>query len=713
MKINYSFAALVLVLLCFSSTVFASLDVKPQAQRRVKNNYLISDDLPKLRLKVDKNFQYVGHLLFDLKDIARVERFVFADADGKRIKRLFIVQFEGFLDNNTHTYRYRVTNPVTLGGEVYNQNCWFFDNAKSIKENPGAESDKTTALLKEKGYKVEDELLMSRFVRVVDEAKRHEVIIYYLENAKDNNFSLAADYVEDGTPTEKQAALEKALTGRSLKSFTVEQQGVQTVKVSSISQNQPPQNELPDTTLGKIVGEWFAVVENGKEEEIKRFVETKFSTNALKNQPNTQAYFRKLHEQSGGLEIIKVTPPAGEFPMSIIVKSKRGGRFARITVGLDRNEQEKLAGLGVDKTENPVAPKLSETTRQLSDEEIVSAIKAEVEKRASAGDFSGVVLVAKGDKILLHTAHGLADVENKIPNGLPTKYHLASVGKMFTAVSIAQLVKAGKLSYEDTVGTILPDFPNEEIKKITIHQLLTHTAGMGTFFWSPGIVPGKVYRNAAEEMSVYKDEKLAFAPGNRWRYSNAGFSLLGAVIEKVSGKTYLEYIRENIFKPLDMHDKDSGSAAQISVLYNQSPDDPLGIEAYKPVRGIIDTLGTGFGGGFLNTGDLFKFARAYRTGKLLDAATIEQIAKGKVSENDKGDSRWGYGIKERDINGELVRGHSGGGRTDVQMLWNSDYTVIVQTNKTPLPATALSGEIISFITKQLQLRDKKATAKSD
>ncbi|MDQ4121248.1 MAG: beta-lactamase family protein [Acidobacteriota bacterium] len=467
--------------------------------------------------------------------------------------------------------------------------------------------------------------------------------------------------------------------------------------------------ELPNDTLGNIMREWLAAIENGDEAEINRFVENRFSVGAKKNQPNAAKYFRKLHEQSGGLELIRVTPPAGEFPMSILAKSKRGEHFASITVGRDRNEEGKLAGLGVYKAQNPNTPKLSATTKILSEAEMIAEIKAEVERRAAAGDFSGVVLVAKDDKILLHKAYGLADVENKVPNKLETKFHLASVGKMFTAVSIAQLVKAGKLSYEDTVGRILPDFPNPEFKKITIHQLLTHTAGMGTFFESPGIVPGKAYRNATEEIAVYKDEKLYFEPGARWRYSNAGFSLLGAIIEKVSGKTYIEYVRENVFKPLNMEDK-AKNPGDISVLYNQSDEDPLGVQAYPPVKGIIDSVGTGFGGGYLDTGDLFKFARAYRTGKLLGAETIEKIAKGKISENAKGDACWGYGIKERDINGELVRGHSGGGRTDVQMLWNSGHTVIVQTNKVPLPATALSGEIIMFITKQNQMKNAKTTA---
>jgi hypothetical protein len=101
---------------------------------------------------------------------------------------------------------------------------------------------------------------------------------------------------------------------------------------------------------------------------------------------------------------------------------------------------------------------------------------------------------------------------------------------------------------------------------------------------------------------------------------------------------------------------------------------------------------------------LFKFVRAYRAGALFGRETTETVAAGKIPEDERNQSRWGYGIKERIINGEIVRGHSGGGRTDVQMLWNAGYSVIVQTNQTPPPVTALSNEIVGFLAAQTRLR---------
>ncbi|HEX6189265.1 MAG TPA: serine hydrolase domain-containing protein [Pyrinomonadaceae bacterium] len=464
--------------------------------------------------------------------------------------------------------------------------------------------------------------------------------------------------------------------------------------------------ELPDTPIGRIMREWFAVIDRGDEEEISRFVAEHFSANAFRFQRSAAdyvAFFRKLHEQSGGLEIVQVRPDAAGRPFAVLARSKRGEHYALIQAGLDRTEKEKLFGLGIDKAESPSAPKLSDISEKLSESQMIAAIKKDLDRRAAGGDFSGVVLIAKHDKVLLHQAYGFADRERKIPNTIDTRFHLASVGKMFTAVAIARLVKEGKLSYTDTIARVFPDYPNKTVaEKVTIHQLLTHTAGFGTFFESPGFVKEKTYQNSTQEIAVYQDEKLFFEPGLRWRYSNAGYSLLGAIIERRSGKTYRQYVRETIFKPLGMRQTHSNSST--AIFYTQSPDDPLGTEAYLPDKTLASSPATGFGGGFSTAGDLFKFLRAYRKGRLLGAEAIAQMVNSKVNKDDKGTRRYAYGIEEFVSHGEVVRGHSGGGRSDAEMLWDSGYTVIVQINANPPSVNAISNEIITFITRQNGLR---------
>ncbi len=469
---------------------------------------------------------------------------------------------------------------------------------------------------------------------------------------------------------------------------------------------------LPDSTIGVIMREWFDAVNSGKQDEIRRFVETRFSSNAFRFQQTKEQYtaqFIKLFQQSDGLDIVSVTSPQPPQPISILAKSRRGGHFVRVRAGLDSKEKEKLAGMGIEKTESPTAAKLSDISEPLSDKRMGETIKRHLAERASTGQLSGVVLIAKDDKVLFKQVYGFADREARIANTIDTKFHIASVGKMFTAVAIAQLVRAGKLSFDDTVAKVIPEFPNKVLaQKVTIKQLLTHSAGMGTFFESPGFEKGKVYRNSTEEIDVYKNEKLFFEPGTSWRYSNAGYSLLGAVIERLSGKTYLEYIRQSILDPLGMNDTYTNSpgkpAPKSSVFYTQSEQDPLGLEPFTPNRDLAGSMANSLGGGFSTASDLFKFLRAYRTGKLTGDPLLQKIIGDTVNTDPKGLVRDGYGIFEYDSNGEPVRGHSGGSRTDVEMIWNGGYTIVIMTNSLPPAANSISRQIVDFITRQISLK---------
>ena len=467
--------------------------------------------------------------------------------------------------------------------------------------------------------------------------------------------------------------------------------------------------EFPETPLGNIAREWVAVINDGDEARLRSFIENCFSSAALKNQPpdSLLKLFRNLQKQGGGIEVQQITPELGEQPMTMVIRSKKGEHYAGVVIGLDAAEG-KLAGIGVRKRENPNAIVWSE--KLLPEAAMIDEIRRQVKKRAGSGDFSGVVLVGKDDRILLHEAFGDADREAGTKNTAGTRFHMASVGKLFTTAATATLVRQGKLSFDDTIAKLLPDYPNQEIaRQITIHQLLTHTAGLGTFFQSPGFDPKARYRSAWEEIAVYKDEPLFFEPGAKWRYSNAGFSLLAAVIERVSGKSYLEYIRENVLKPLEMNDTDDyppGAAVKNgAVLYQPIDEDPFGLESLRADRGILKSQPNGFGGGFTTAGDLFKFARGYRTGKLLGAALTEQVVTGKFEA--RKNWKWGYGITEAVINGETVRGHSGGGRANVDILWKSGYTVVVLVNVTPPAAGDLSAKIVEFLTRQESLRRLK------
>jgi len=187
-------------------------------QRRIVGNTIISDELPALQIKVDPTFEFVGILSFVLKEIALVERFIFVGRQAAETTRLFIVQFEGVLDGVDFTYNYRTTNSIILGQHAYHQGVWMYSNAESVREGPGAESDRTTQFLQDRGYIHEDALAMSRLARIVDNARRHEIIIFYQETLKSLGLSLET-YAQ--LAPEKQQDFENALTERSLQNFQV------------------------------------------------------------------------------------------------------------------------------------------------------------------------------------------------------------------------------------------------------------------------------------------------------------------------------------------------------------------------------------------------------------------------------------------------------------------------------------------------------------
>lgn len=460
---------------------------------------------------------------------------------------------------------------------------------------------------------------------------------------------------------------------------------------------------LPDDTLGNIAARFLDVVESGGEDQIAAFVEEFLSPAARKAHPGAAALLLKLHQQSGGLDPVEVRPATGEQPLVVIARSRRGDRLVRLQMGLDAATRDQLAGFAVSRWFDSTASTLTGRAPGETDREAVAAIRDEVERRAKAAEFSGVVLVAKKDRVLLHEAWGVADAEQNVPVTVDSAFHLASVGKMFTAVAIGQLVRQGKLAWDDPVGKILPDFPDRKIADaVRVRHLLTHTAGMGTFFWSPGYDSEHVYRNATEEIEVYREETLAFEPGARWRYSNAGYSLLGAIIEKVSGMSYLDYIRRNVLRPLRMGATDTNEPGEVAgnaaILYTQSENDPLGLEDFQSNRKIRASHATGFGDGSATAMDLFRFARAYRRDRLPGGVRVADLTREKVPDGGPGGMLFGYGVVERTINGQLVRGHSGGGRSDVQMIWDGEWTVVVQTNRTPPSATMLMNEILRFLT---------------
>ena len=166
------------------------------------------------------------------------------------------------------------------------------------------------------------------------------------------------------------------------------------------------------------------------------------------------------------------------------------------------------------------------------------------------GWFSGVILIAEGGKPFYQKAFGYADIENKIPNTINTKFRIGSINKTYTDILLLQLMEKGKLSLDDKLSQYLGGFPKETSEKVTIKHLMTHTAGFGDIFIPKYINNIRDYKSIDDILPLLRDEPLQYQPGTDQRYSNYGYIVLGAILEKITGKSFASLLEENIFQVL-------------------------------------------------------------------------------------------------------------------------------------------------------------------
>lgn len=208
------------------ATARPEASAKPQARqvgvaRRVEGRMLTSERMPPIKIDVDKAFEYAGSQEFVLYDSAQVEQYFFVVPDKeRRVKRLIMMQFEGYLPNNTHTYNYHPEKTVKLGAMEFTTD-FSVGSAELVKKHrPGSDVDRAVSYLESKGYRAGGDFMSQRFVRLVDDAKRNEVIVLYIEDMSDTGLT-AADFAEGGRAAAQKQSIQEGLLSRALKSFTV------------------------------------------------------------------------------------------------------------------------------------------------------------------------------------------------------------------------------------------------------------------------------------------------------------------------------------------------------------------------------------------------------------------------------------------------------------------------------------------------------------
>lgn len=344
----------------------------------------------------------------------------------------------------------------------------------------------------------------------------------------------------------------------------------------------------------------------------------------------------------------------------------------------------------------------AQDTPSMSDTELATQIQIFVEDQVSTGQFSGALLVTHESRIVFQDAYGLASKAFNVPNQLDTKFNLGSMNKMITAVAVAQLVATGKINYDDAISQHLNDYPNEEAAgTVTIHHLLTHTSGLTDYFNDTFIETSREnYRTVKDFFLLFADKPLEFSPGSRWQYSNSNYIVLGAIIEAVSGETYFDYVREQIYEPLGMVNTDA---------YEMDYDTPnLAIGYTRSLKGdwknnlfMHVIKGGPAGGGFSTVEDLTRFAQASLNHTLLSEQDTDFITTGKVPIPGVQDISYAYGFIEEKVNSYRRYGHSGGfpGINGTLSVYPElDYTVVVLANYDPPAADRVADYIGKLLT---------------
>jgi len=438
---------------------------------------------------------------------------------------------------------------------------------------------------------------------------------------------------------------------------------------------------MPAGKKGERIRSLIATVNSNDPDQISRFIKEESTEKFKKFAPMEEHInvFLNFSRQTGGIDFhsIRTYVPERKEETVVILKDRNFDSWRAFVIKFDKSENYLIDGLQFNIARTPS----NVNEPNLSEKQFIKMTKEIIQRIYKRDIFSGTVLIARGEEVLLEYACGEASKRFHVPNNIDTKFNLGSMNKMFTATAIAQLVEKGLLSYQEPISKHVDEswLPKEITSKITIHHLLTHTSGLGSYFnetYSKG--SRELYRTVEDFKPLVKGEKPAFEPGKRFRYSNTGMLLLGVVIESVTGQSYFDYIRKNIYEPAVMKNSDSYEmdypVENLAIGYSLDRKSEYGWQnnLFKHV-----IKGGPAGGGFSTVGDLHGFARALQTGKLVSVDSLKTLWKDHSGEN------YGYGFRVvQGPNGKVV-GHGGGfpginGQLDIYL--DKGYIVAVLSN---------------------------------
>lgn len=348
----------------------------------------------------------------------------------------------------------------------------------------------------------------------------------------------------------------------------------------------------------------------------------------------------------------------------------------------------------------------------------VQKIEALLGQYHEYGQFNGSALVAENGKIIFKKGFGMANMEWEIPNAPDTKFRVGSITKQFTAMLVMQLVEKGKLKLDGKITDYLPDYPKSTSDKVTLHHLLTHTSGIPGYTEFPNFfrdVSRDPYAPAAF-VKTFADSALQFEPGAKFTYSNSGYFLLGAIIEKVTGKPYEQVLVESILLPLNM--KDTGYDHYNTIIKKRAAGYQKGPGGFENAPYLDMSIPYSAGSLYSTVEDLYLWDQALYTDKLLSEKSKALLFKPYIPAFG---SRYAYGwavgkaLIGRTKDSVMVIEHGGGingFNTLISRLPNEKHLIVLFNNTGGAPLGAMSQSLRGILFDKSYDLPKKSIAEA-
>lgn len=385
------------------------------------------------------------------------------------------------------------------------------------------------------------------------------------------------------------------------------------------AQSAPP--SLPPGRAGDAVRSYLAAMDAADSAAIKAWITRYDPEGDLVVRTNRQL---GLARRTGGFVIDGIVR-SDDSSVEAVLRERKSRVPVRFELALNANgtaESFGLEPLTVHADPPPAAPP-GNATPVMARVTLVRRLGALVDSLARAGQFSGVVSLTQRGATVFEHAYGEADRATRTPNTLETAFNLGSINKLFTTIAVRQLAASGKLSLDSTLARAWPDYPNRDVaSRVTIRQILQHSSGIsGNIFEIPGLSAGQIRHNR-QVLAAIVNTPLAFAPGAREQYSNAGYVVLGGLIERVSGEDYYAYVQRHIFAPAGMtrsaHFTNDSLPPRTAIGYTRGGPGAPSTAALNANGNILPGRGTSAGGGYTTIGDLKRFLAALRKGAIVD-----------------------------------------------------------------------------------------------